>query len=83
MPLMQQFLRSQWTGIDGAPNTQTVSIHGPTRKRKVGLGFALVADQIGPKSSIGVMGSYAYRIQVGSGKLAFGIRAGVYQYVYN
>jgi type IX secretion system PorP/SprF family membrane protein len=77
------FLRSQWTGVDGAPNTQTLSIHGPTRKRKVGLGFALVADQIGPKSSIGVMASYAYRIQVGSGKLAFGIRAGVYQYVYN
>lgn len=77
------FLRNQWTGIDGAPSTETVSIHGPTRKRKVGLGFSIVADQIGPKTSIGALGSYAYRIRIRDGKLAFGIRAGVYQYVYN
>ncbi len=77
------FLRNQWTGIDGAPSTETMSIHAPTRKRKVGLGFAIVADQIGPKTSIGALGSYAYRVKIREGKLAFGIRAGVYQYVYN
>ena len=30
------FIRSQWTGIDGAPKTETFSIHGPLKKKKVG-----------------------------------------------
>ena len=64
------FVRSQWTGIDGAPNTETVTIHGPLRKKRVGLGFAVIADQIGPKNSIGALGSYAYRIPIGNAKLA-------------
>jgi type IX secretion system PorP/SprF family membrane protein len=77
------FLRSQWTGIEGAPKTESISIHGPLKNRKVGLGFAIIADQIGPKQSIGALGSYAYRIRVGTGKLSFGLRAGIYNYVYN
>lgn len=77
------FLRTQWTGIDGAPKTESFSIHGPTKSRKVGLGFAVIADQIGPKQSVGALGSYAYRIKLGKGKLSFGLRAGIYNYVYN
>lgn len=76
-------LRSQWTGIPGAPQTQTVTVHGPMRKKKVALGFTVIADQIGPKSSIGILGSYAYRIKIRDGKLSFGLRAGIYQYNYN
>jgi type IX secretion system PorP/SprF family membrane protein len=77
------FIRSQWTGIEGAPKTQTVSAHGPLKKKKVGIGFSVIADQIGPKKSVGVMGSYAYRIQIKNGKLSFGLRAGVFNYTYN
>ncbi|HEX8514792.1 MAG TPA: type IX secretion system membrane protein PorP/SprF [Bacteroidia bacterium] len=77
------FLRAQWSGIEGAPRTESISVHGPLKKRKVGLGFAVIADQIGPKQSIGALGSYAYKIRLGKGKLAFGLRAGVYNYVYN
>jgi type IX secretion system PorP/SprF family membrane protein len=76
-------LRSQWTGIDGAPKTETFTIHGPLKKKKVGLGFTVIGDQIGPKKSIGALGSYAYRIPIKNGKLAFGLRAGVYSYTYN
>jgi type IX secretion system PorP/SprF family membrane protein len=77
------FLRSQWTGIDGAPRTETFTIHGPLKKKKVGLGLTVIADQIGPKNSIGALASYSYRIPLGSGKLALGLRAGVYNYTYN
>ncbi|MGQ0827189.1 MAG: PorP/SprF family type IX secretion system membrane protein [Bacteroidota bacterium] len=77
------FLRSQWTGIDGAPTTNTITAHGPLRKRKVGLGLAIISDKIGPKKSTGILGSYAYRIPIKNGKLAFGLRAGVYSYTYN
>ncbi len=77
------FLRNQWTGLDGAPKTETFTLHAPLKKKKVGLGFTVVADQIGPKKSIGAMGSYAYRIPIGNGKLAFGLRAGIYNFTYN
>lgn len=76
-------MRSQWTGIDGAPKTETLTIHGPMKKKKVGLGFTIIADQIGPKKSIGALGSYAYRLPIKNGKLAFGLRAGIYNFTYN
>lgn len=76
-------LRSQWTGIEGAPKTETFTIHGPLKKKKVGLGFTVIGDQIGPKKSIGALGSYAYRIPIKNGKLSFGLRAGIYNYTYN
>lgn len=76
-------VRTQWVGIAGAPNTQTFSIHTPLSKKKIGIGFHVVADQIGPVKSTGAFGSYAYKIQLPKGKLALGLRLGVYQYVYD
>lgn len=75
--------RNQWTGIDGAPQTSGLTLQGPLRKKKVGLGLQVVADAIGPKNSTGVLGSYAYRIPVGKGKLGMGVRAGVFAYRYD
>ena len=77
------FLRSQWTAIKGAPQTETITLHGPTHSKKVGLGLAVIADQIGPKQSIGALGSYAYRIRIRNGKLAMGLRFGIYNFTYN
>lgn len=77
------FIRNQWTDIEGAPKTETFSIHGPLKKKKVGLGFSVIADQIGPKKSVGALGSYAYRIPVKNGKLSFGLRFGIFNYTYN
>ncbi len=77
------FLRSQWTGIEGAPKTGTLTIHGPTKKRKVGLGLEIINDQIGPKKTTGIMGAYAYRIPIKNGKLSFSLRFGIYNYTYN
>ncbi len=76
------FYRNQWTGIDGAPKTETVSIHGPMRNKKAALGLTIIDDIIGPKDVIGILGSYAYRIKVRDGKLSFGLRLGAYRYTY-
>lgn len=75
--------RTQWVGVDGAPNTQTLSVHGPLKKKRVGLGGHLIADQIGPKKMVGVFGAYAYRLPILQGNLAMGLRFGVYNYSYN
>lgn len=72
--------RNQWVSIPGAPKTNTLSVHTPLKNQKLGIGFHILTDEIGPKSTAGVLGSFAYRIKLKSGKLAFGIRAGVYSY---
>lgn len=68
--------RSQWWGIEGAPVTQTLTIHSPVNDR-VGLGLSLIHDRIGPTSSSQANFAYAYRFKVGPGKLAISLQAGL------
>lgn len=74
-------LREQWTGLDGAPSTQTFSIHSPVRNQKMGLGFLFLHDKIGVTNQNGAYLSYAYRIPfLNGGKLAMGIQGGFVNY---
>jgi type IX secretion system PorP/SprF family membrane protein len=72
--------RTQWWGINGAPTTQTLSIHSPMRSERVGLGMTIVNDKIGPSNSINANLAYSYRIPVGKGKLCIGVQGGVTSY---
>jgi type IX secretion system PorP/SprF family membrane protein len=74
--------RSQWVAIPGAPTTQSFSFNSPVKNR-YGVGLQVFNDVIGPKNSIGYLGSYAYRIPLGVGKLAMGLRAGAYTYLFD
>ncbi len=70
--------RSQWAGIDGAPETQTLTINTPVGvKRQIGLGMSIVKDKIGPvnETIFGVDFSYSIPVSI-NGKLALGIKAG-------
>lgn len=69
--------RYQWVNIDGAPKTISASLHSPLANPHLALGFNLVNDKIGPMSSTGVTGTFAYRILFPKGKLSFGLQAGV------
>lgn len=68
--------RHQWVGFDGAPVTQTISVHAPLKRRKLGLGLVLYNDKIGVSNETGVFSNYSYRIKFRNGKLAFGLGAG-------
>ncbi|MEQ9427078.1 MAG: type IX secretion system membrane protein PorP/SprF [Cyclobacteriaceae bacterium] len=69
--------RHQWVGIDGAPNTQTLSVHSPIRKNKIALGLMFLRDKIGIDTQNGVFGSYAYRIHIGEKRhIAMGLQFG-------
>ena len=37
--------RTQWVGLDGAPETSTLSLNTPINNSNVGLGFSLVNDK--------------------------------------
>lgn len=68
--------KKQWTGIEGAPELQTLSVHWPGKKKKVGLGFSLLNETEDIKSNLQIFGNYAYRVPLGSGTLSMGLRAG-------
>ena len=70
--------RTQWWGIDGAPTTQSLTMHTPLKNERVGVGFSLVNDKIGPTNGLNLNVSYAYRIPMGkNGKLSVGLQGGV------
>lgn len=71
------FYRQQWVGINGAPRTMSLEVDAPVLSSKLGLGLFVVNDQIGVTKQTEVMTSYAFRISVGSGTLAFGLGAGL------
>jgi type IX secretion system PorP/SprF family membrane protein len=70
--------RKQWVGFDGAPITQTLTLHSPIMKNKMGLGLSIINDKIGPTHTTSLYGDYAYKIKLNNkGTLSFGLKAGL------
>lgn len=69
--------RQQWVGFEGAPQTGLLSLHSPVPSTKLSFGLMVAADRIGVSRQTAVMSNYAYRVRLGSGKLAFGLGAGL------
>lgn len=73
--------RNQWSGIEGAPTTGTVSLHLPLNY-KTGLAFTGYQDKIGALKTTTGLATFAYQIHLSSDindnhKIAFGLSAGV------
>lgn len=75
--------RSQWVGFDGAPTTQAFAVNSPLKNKSMGVGLQIINDAIGPKNVITATGIYAYRLKIGNGKLAFGLKGGIQNYSYD
>lgn len=70
--------RHQWVGFEGAPSTQTLTVHSPFLLQSLGLGGTVMRDQHGPVTQYGLMLDVAYRMFLGNNqKLAFGIKGGL------
>ncbi len=69
--------RTQWIGLDGAPETSTFSLNTPlSNNSKLGLGVSLVNDKIGPTVENTLSADLSYSIPTSeSFKLSFGIKA--------
>ncbi len=73
--------RLQWVGLEGAPRTSTFALHTPLNGKKVGVGFSMVSDEIGPVKNYYFSGNYAYRIKLTEKlTLSLGIKGGIYSY---
>jgi len=76
--------RFQNVGLDGAPQTQTFSIHSPLLNKRVALGMLVIHDQISVINQTGVHFSYAYRIPVSTkATLSMGLQGGMGFYQAN
>jgi len=74
-------IRSQWVGIDGAPNTQVFSIHSPMRSDNYALGLNVTHDKIAVTGRTNISPSYAYRLHFSNGAiLSLGIQASIINY---
>ncbi len=70
--------RTQWLGLDGAPQSQTLNIHGPSSKH-VGIGVTIINDNIGNGTvqKTNFSGAFSYTLSFRNNQhLAFGIKAG-------
>ncbi|MCL6267964.1 type IX secretion system membrane protein PorP/SprF [Flagellimonas myxillae] len=71
--------RSQWIGLDGAPETFTINLHSPIRNSRLGYGISLVNDNIGDgvvqETYLDAVLSYTIDVALNA-KLSFGLKAG-------
>lgn len=69
--------RSQWVGVNGAPTTQFVSLHGPTEST-VGWGIGISNEALGPVNNLVFDANFSHTIPLHykNKKLSFGLRAG-------
>lgn len=69
--------RMQWMGIANAPVFETVSLNAPMKNDRVGLGIIGQFMQYGVTRSKSIYACYSYKIRLGEGRLAFGLKGGV------
>lgn len=69
--------RSQWVGIEGAPENQSFSLHAKANDR-IGLGITATNDKLGASNNVNLNGNFAYEITTGyKTKLSLGLNAGL------
>lgn len=70
--------RSQWVGLDGAPQTSNVSFQMPVSDTNVGLGLSILSDKIGPSEESNIAVDFSYTIPASEEfKLSFGLKGSV------
>jgi type IX secretion system PorP/SprF family membrane protein len=71
--------RNQWVDFEGAPKTVLFNIELPVSFLKGGAGLTIMHDELGFEKTIGAKLAYAYRANLGSGKLGLGVDVGFMQ----
>ena len=69
--------RDQWVGFKDAPKSSILSVHTPVFNDRIGLGLLIEKNSIGIFKETSFFGNYAYRMELGEGKLAMGLGFGV------
>ncbi len=76
-------IRSQWTGLEGAPKMQSLTMNTPILTKNIGIGFKFMNQSTGASSQTKFSGSFAYRFRLLQGKMAFGLSIGLLNNRFN
>ncbi|MFS4493375.1 type IX secretion system membrane protein PorP/SprF [Maribacter sp. 2308TA10-17] len=69
--------RAQWIDLPGAPRTIRFGTNVPFSNEKMGIGFNVVSDQLGPTSQTYIDIAYSYQFNISeNAKLSFGMDVG-------
>ena len=68
--------RMQSVGLEGAPNTQTLSGHTQIKKDKIGIGLQLFHETIGVTEQSGIYFSYSYLLKYKQYTISLGLQGG-------
>jgi type IX secretion system PorP/SprF family membrane protein len=67
--------RTQWVGLDGAPETSSFSVNTPINNSNLGVGASFINDKIGPTNQNSFSADISYTVQTSADfKLSFGIK---------
>jgi len=76
--------RTQWAGVEGSPNTNTLSVSTSAFKNKVGIGGQLIYDTYGINNNTEFNLAYSYKIDLSKNRVfSFGLQGGIINYNYN
>ena len=75
--------RKEWVNVNGSPQTNNLSVSGPLKEKKIGLGAHVVQETIGPKKWFSAYADYCLRLKLGPGKLSMGLSTGLVSYNFN
>ncbi len=86
IPNISLTARTQWSGMEGAPNTAAFSYQSPLSGYNVGIGGNLIHDRIGPVIQTGIYLNYAYHLTLDNEKereLSMGLMGGFNYYSFD
>jgi type IX secretion system PorP/SprF family membrane protein len=67
--------RTQWVGLEGAPQTGTFSVNTPIGESRWGAGLGVINDRIGPSNETNVALDASYSVPLNENyKLSFGLK---------
>lgn len=71
--------RQQWMGFEGNPKTTLFSVHTPVKPLGIpsGVGLTFTDDRLGFEKNMTISLDYAYRMELGAGKLGIGLNIGL------
>ena len=76
-PEVLGFYRAQWIEVPGAPRTLRFGANLPLKNEKMGLGFNVINDGLGPVSQTFIDIAYSYQVNLSEDSwLSFGIDGG-------
>ncbi len=73
--------KMQWTSFNVNPSVFALSMATPFQYNRYGIGLTIINESSGIQNFLNVNGNFSYKLNCAKGKLAFGLRPGIFQWM--